>query len=283
VARRNRGLSTVWIVCGAGRRVGKTHLARRLCRVLPRSVYAKHGHGPARAGKSRNYFRAADETAAFVEAARRRYGHVVVESNALARDRAGDAVVYVDVPPDRADVRGDADVLRAAANLLVTPCPPGGDEARAARSRWRRVLRKLSDDAEVRTAVCDVLADQAEFLARCRLGVRTKLWFVTGGGRAFGLGLADLLAGVDRTGSLRKAAAAAGMSYRYAWNLIRSAERSSGRPLIRAHPGGPGGGGSDMSLDGRKLLDVFRRLDGEVAEFAARRLDELYERQPADG
>ena len=49
----------MWIICGAGRRVGKTHLARRLCRVLPRSVYAKPGHGPAGAAKSRNYFRPA--------------------------------------------------------------------------------------------------------------------------------------------------------------------------------------------------------------------------------
>ena len=45
-------MSVVWVICGAGRHVGKTRVATRLCGELPNSVYAKQGHGRAKSGKS---------------------------------------------------------------------------------------------------------------------------------------------------------------------------------------------------------------------------------------
>lgn len=268
-------MSVVWVICGAGRRVGKTHLARRLCEVLPRSVYAKQGHGRAKRGKSPNFFRSPAQVKAFVEAARGRRGHVVVESNALAREGLGDAIVFVGAPADRADVRADAEALRRAADIYVGPG--------AERRRWRPVLARLVPDAARRAKVLDILADQVDFLSRCRLAVGVKLWLSVDGRHAFGRGLAWLLAGIDRAGSLRKAAASAGMSYRYAWKLIHSAESHLGRPLTLARPGGAGGGGSDLSPDGRKLMQVFRRLEADVGEFASARFVRLYGKGASHG
>ena len=37
-------VTTVWVICGAERGVGKTHLGSRLCEVLPEAVYVKRGH-----------------------------------------------------------------------------------------------------------------------------------------------------------------------------------------------------------------------------------------------
>ncbi len=114
------------------------------------------------------------------------------------------------------------------------------------------------------------------------LTARTKLWLEAGprgkscgGERVLGLGLAALLAGVEATGSLTKAAAGAGMSYRYAWHLVHQAEEHLGQPMLVARSGGRLGGGSVLSALGRRLLNVFERLNAEVAAFAARRLDEL--------
>lgn len=263
-----------WVICGAGRRVGKTHLADRFCALLPKSVYVKQGHGRPKRRKSANFFRSAGQVKAFVEAHREEFDHFVIESNGLAREHVGDVIVFIDPPPGRADVRRDADALRAAAHVRIAPG--------ASRRHWRRALAGRVGP-ELRDRLCEALAEQADFLSQCRLAAVTKLRLDAGGHRVFGEGLARLLAEIDRTGSLRKACDVAGMSYRYAWKLIRSAESHLGRPLVHARPGGAGGGGSSLSLDGRRLLDVFRRLDADVAAYAAKRFAQLYGKDAVDG
>lgn len=121
------------------------------------------------------------------------------------------------------------------------------------------------------------------------VSVRTKLWLEAcppgasrGGKHVLGRGLAALLAGVEATGSLTKAAAAAGMSYRYAWHLVHQAEENLGQPMLVARSGGLRGGGSVLSPVGRGLLAVFETLSADVAAFAARRLDELVRETPRD-
>jgi molybdate transport system regulatory protein len=114
------------------------------------------------------------------------------------------------------------------------------------------------------------------------ISARTKLWLEAspggasrGGEHVLGRGLAALLAGVEATGSLTKAAAGAGMSYRYAWHLVHQAEEHLGQPMLVARSGGKRGGGSVLAPVGRRLLTVFETLNADVAAFAARRLDEL--------
>jgi molybdate transport system regulatory protein len=114
------------------------------------------------------------------------------------------------------------------------------------------------------------------------VSARTKLWLEArprgacrDGGHVLGRGLAALLAGVEATGSLARSAAAAGMSYRYAWHLVRQAEENLGQPMLVARSGGRRGGGSVLSPAGRRLLAVFETLSADVAAFADRRLDEL--------
>jgi len=108
-----------------------------------------------------------------------------------------------------------------------------------------------------------------------RLTIRSKVWLVANESRAFGTGLASLLENIDQFGSLTRAARQAGMSYRYAWKLIKDAERHVGTRLTVPHPGGSGGGGSDLSPEGRRLLVAFRRISREVATFAESRFREL--------
>ena len=114
------------------------------------------------------------------------------------------------------------------------------------------------------------------------VSVRAKLWLEArprgasrDGQHVLGRGLAALLAGVEATGSLTKAAAAADMSYRYAWHLVHQAEENLGQPMLVARSGGRRGGGSVLSPVGRRLLAVFETLSADVAAFAVRRLDEL--------
>jgi len=115
---------------------------------------------------------------------------------------------------------------------------------------------------------------------KCR--VRTKVWFQIGPSRVFGRGLAALLEAVARRGTLRAAANDVNMSYRYAWELIRQAERRLGKALLDRRVGGARGGASALTGDGEHMLAVFNQLNEEVAAFADKRFDALCRREKAN-
>jgi molybdate transport system regulatory protein len=268
-------VTTLWVICGAGRGVGKTHLARKLCRILPRSVYAKLGHGAPKAGKPRNFFHTRRDLSAFLARRRASCRHIVIESNAHARRGEGDIIIFVDARAGRTDARRDAGTLRAASHIRVTPG--------ASVSTWQKVLRPKLDDARLRDAVCEALADQRRHLHGSALSVRSKVWFVVNGRRVFGPGLTELLRGVEACGTLSEAARRAGMSYRYAWGMVRAAEKRLGSKLLVRSPGGVGGGRSELSPDGSRLLSAFERIDADVAAYADRRFDRYWHQEARDG
>jgi len=113
--------------------------------------------------------------------------------------------------------------------------------------------------------------------------VRTKVWFTTGKRHAFGAGLARLLENVDRYGTLRRSARETGMSYRHAWNLIKGAETHLKKRLVVKHPGGVGGGRSELSRDGQRLLKAYHNLNRDVARYADSRFCELLGKETEHG
>lgn len=76
--------------------------------------------------------------------------------------------------------------------------------------------------------------------------------------------LCALLAQVKQLGSLRQATEATGLSYRYAWGLIRKAEKQIGTPLLVGRVGGAAGGGADLTPAAHELLRRQRLLQQEV-------------------
>jgi len=97
-----------------------------------------------------------------------------------------------------------------------------------------------------------------------------KLWLETDEGHVFGPGVYSLLRKIQEKGTLKEAAASLGMSYRYAWGLIKKAEEKLGEPLISATKGGRHGGGStEITELGRRYVrdfEMFRRMMDEVSE-----------------
>ncbi|UCG50059.1 MAG: LysR family transcriptional regulator [Phycisphaerales bacterium] len=260
-------MSIVWIICGAGRGVGKTTLAGNLCKVLPAAVYAKFGHGETKVGKSANFFRSITPLESFIETCRPSREHIVVEANALARSAAGGLVIFIDGVEGKTHFRKDSKLLRAAADIQICRDVVFAD--------WKRTLAGIIGQKALRDAVCGCLAAQHRYLFGAGPMVRTKVWFETSGSRVFGLGLARLLDEVVHLGTLREAAKASKMSYRHAWDLVRAAEKRLGKTLIVRQAGGAGGGCSSLAEHGKQLLDVFRRLNRDVAAFAKQRFSEL--------
>ena len=107
--------------------------------------------------------------------------------------------------------------------------------------------------------------------------LKYKLW-LDYRGRAFGDGPARLLAGVEQSGSLRKAAQELGMSYNKAWRILHAAEQRLGFPLLDRSVGGSLGGGSNITPEARDLMIRYQAVAAEVDEV----LMQVFQRHFAD-
>lgn len=92
-----------------------------------------------------------------------------------------------------------------------------------------------------------------------------KVWLETEEGYVFGPGAYNLLKKIEETGTLKEAAGNLGMSYRYAWGLVKQAEEHLGSPLLDAHKGGrQGGGGTKITELGRQFIKDFTNLREQI-------------------
>jgi molybdate transport system regulatory protein len=77
----------------------------------------------------------------------------------------------------------------------------------------------------------------------------------------------DLLAALALTGSLHKAARAAGYSYKGAWLVLDAAQALTRTPLADKAAGGAGGGGTRLTAEGQALLAAWRALQARHTAF----------------
>ncbi|WP_366924679.1 substrate-binding domain-containing protein [Metallumcola ferriviriculae] len=74
-----------------------------------------------------------------------------------------------------------------------------------------------------------------------------------------------LLKATKRYGSLSRAAEEVGVSYRYAWGLIKKAEKQLSLQLLITKSGGSSGGGAELTADAEEMMADFLNLTGEIA------------------
>ena len=84
--------------------------------------------------------------------------------------------------------------------------------------------------------------------------------------KSFGPGPMRLLMGVEETGSLHKSAQKMGMAYSKAWTLLKRLENQWGFPLIIRRTGGNSGGGSQLTVQGKNLLERYKKMTEEVEQ-----------------
>ena len=77
---------------------------------------------------------------------------------------------------------------------------------------------------------------------------------------AMGPGKADLLAEIDKTGSISAAGRSMGMSYRRAWMLVDVMNRCFAEPLVHTAKGGKDGGGATLTPLGRQVLNNYKQM-----------------------
>ena len=91
-----------------------------------------------------------------------------------------------------------------------------------------------------------------------------KVQLLSGEDRAFGPGRADVLAAIEREGSITGAGRSLGMSYRFTWNLVDSMNRCFRVKLVDAATGGKQGGHAALTEAGRNVLSAYRALEAQI-------------------
>jgi molybdate transport system regulatory protein len=93
--------------------------------------------------------------------------------------------------------------------------------------------------------------------------VAYRIW-LDNDGKAFGEGPYRLLKGIEKTGSLRQAAAEHCISYRKAWLILKDIEKRLGFQIVERQVGGVSGGGSVLTTSGKALMRRYERFRSEA-------------------
>lgn len=78
-----------------------------------------------------------------------------------------------------------------------------------------------------------------------------------------------LLEAIGKHGSITRAARAAGVSYKTAWDVVNALNNLSEIPLVRRTAGGRGGGGTCLTGEGMEVIRNYRILEREHRKFLA--------------
>jgi molybdate transport system regulatory protein len=88
-----------------------------------------------------------------------------------------------------------------------------------------------------------------------------------------------ILRAIEETGSLTAACKKLNLTYRRTWGDLKKIEQMLGFPLLEKSRGGAGGGASQLSPQGKKLVSAFdsfhRSVDGTIQRAFASLKDEL--------
>lgn len=94
----------------------------------------------------------------------------------------------------------------------------------------------------------------------CRPRIRIK----AGEDIALGPGKVDLLEAIEQTGSISAAARELRLSYRRAWDLVDTMNQCFKQPLVARAKGGKGGGGAQLTDQGRNMLKLYRTMESKA-------------------
>lgn len=96
--------------------------------------------------------------------------------------------------------------------------------------------------------------------------VKSKVWLEKDGKLLMGWGRASLLERIDELGSISAAARSMKLAYRNAWLWVEAMNRLSPRPLVEKSTGGPRGGYTRLTEEGRKIIKAYKEKRARVRQ-----------------
>ena len=94
-----------------------------------------------------------------------------------------------------------------------------------------------------------------------KLNCLTRIRVLSGDQIALGPGKVALLEEIERSGSISKAARKLGLSYRRAWTLVNTMNKSFKSCLVTGSAGGRKGGGASLTPLGLKMAKTYRAME----------------------
>jgi molybdate transport system regulatory protein len=92
-----------------------------------------------------------------------------------------------------------------------------------------------------------------------------KIWLSTPDGKGvMGDGKWQILKAIEKHGSLKAATKALGLTYRRTWGDLKAIEEQFGFPLLEKSRGGAEGGKSELSPEGKNLVNAFDAFHAKV-------------------
>ncbi len=105
--------------------------------------------------------------------------------------------------------------------------------------------------------------------------IKSRIWIEFEDHVLLGEGRVQLLKAIDKTGSLSKAAKSINISYKKAWDLIDSVNKSAKKPVIVTNTGGKGGGGAELTEYGKSLILIFDDINKNCWKFLDDQLEKI--------
>ncbi|MEP1487402.1 MAG: LysR family transcriptional regulator [Algibacter sp.] len=107
--------------------------------------------------------------------------------------------------------------------------------------------------------------------------IKSRIWIESGNNVLLGEGRVHLLKAIQETGSLSKAAKSLNISYKKAWQLLDSVNKSAKQPVTINSIGGKGGGGAELTEYGKSLIVAFDDINRNCWAFLDKQLEKIKE------
>jgi molybdate transport system regulatory protein len=98
-------------------------------------------------------------------------------------------------------------------------------------------------------------------------GISGSVWIHRQQSEFLGSDRIHLLEKIDELGSITKAAKAVGISYKTAWDTVNMINNLAEKPLVDRLTGGKGGGGTNLTVEGKKVIVQFKTIQEEHRKF----------------
>jgi molybdate transport system regulatory protein len=105
--------------------------------------------------------------------------------------------------------------------------------------------------------------------------IKSRIWIEAGDNVLVGEGRVTLLKAIETEGSLSKAAKSIGMSYKKAWTLVDSVNKSAKEAVVTKTIGGQKGGGTSITPYGKRLIEAFDTINKNCWAFLDQQLKAL--------
>lgn len=106
--------------------------------------------------------------------------------------------------------------------------------------------------------------------------IKSRIWIDGKQGTFLAEGRIALLKEIIASGSISAAAKQMKMSYKKAWEMVDAMNKEAAQPLVIRISGGKGGGGTQVTQEGEKMIKLFEKLTKNCQSYLDKELIKIF-------